>query len=117
MAATKIRVCKLTNGMIATQHLSTDADYDTTPPPAEWVIAASALVDVAALNDVKSCCQLDVVGGAVMIDLTKKADWEIAAEKQAAAKTTLAALAADTAVTPEVKTYLNAIMDQLGVPH
>jgi hypothetical protein len=113
-----IRVIKRTNGVIQTQHRGDEVYTDATLPegtkPAD--VAAQVIVDAAELADVEDVqAQVDVGNGKLVKDLTKPSAQEQAAARRAAAAKTLGDLDADGAVQAEVKRYLAALRDYVGV--
>jgi hypothetical protein len=114
----KVRVIKRKDGVVQTQHRGDEVYDDSTLPdgtkPAE--VAGQVVVDGAELADVEDVqAQVDVANGKLVKDLAKPSAQRQAAERRSAAAKTLAGLDADAAVPGEVKPYLVALRDFVGV--
>ena len=113
-----IRVIKRKDGVVQTQHRGDEVYDDSTLPdgtkPAD--VAGQAVVDAAELADVEDVqAQVDVANGKLVKDLTKRSAQRQAAERRAAATKTLGDLDANAAVQADVKRYLVALRDFVGV--
>lgn len=113
-----IRVIKRVDGIIQTQHRGDEVYTDATLPegtkPAD--VAAQVVVDAAELADVEDVqAQVDIANGKLVKDLAKPSAAAQAAARRSAAAKTLGELDADGAVQAEVKRYLAALRDFVGV--
>ncbi len=118
----KVRIIKLKDGVIQTQHRGDERYDETTLPPGTRPedVVEETIVDDKEIEDVEDTqAQLDVEAGRLVKRLDNKPGYVLIAERREAAAKVLQQLDEDQTVDPAVKKYLLALRDHLnvGVPH
>ena len=114
----KVRILKLKDGVIQTQHRGDERYDETTLPPGTRPedVVEEILVDEKEIEDVEDTqVQLDIDAGQLVKRLDSKPRYVLLAERREAAAKVLQQLDEDQSVDPAVKKYLLALRDHLSV--
>lgn len=114
----KVRIIRRKDGVIQTQHRGDERYDDSTLPPGTQPeeVAEETVVDEEALEGVEDTqVQIDVKGGKLVRDTSRRPLYEEIATRREAAAVVLDKLDKDEGLDPTVKRYFVALRDHLNV--